>query len=370
MRRKKAMALLLAAWGLSLLPFKAAQAAAIDCPFRDAPFSQALPIVDILLSPQAKAVLERDVPDLFKALPPRFFTTQAPTFAAILTLDEMVASGRVPADQVARADAALRRLPVTAQDGQVRCARYDDDRPTFTLPAGRPRLLLFEKMTGFRDGPSVEAARSAFVDLAARRGWAIAVTDKGGAMNAQTLRQFDAVIWNNVSGDVLTLSQRQAFRDYIEQGGGFVGVHGSSGDPATFWPWYADTLIGARFAGHPMNPQFQDGRIMIEDGSHPVAQGLPDQWIMKDEWYSFRATPRATGARIVATLDEKSYQPGAALIMGDHPIAWSRCVGKGRVFYSAIGHRPETYTDPRYSRMLDNALAWVAAPRRKGPRCD
>lgn len=346
----------------------AAAPTVIDCPLRDAPFSSESPIIDLLLSPAAKTVLEREVPRMLKALPPRFFSTQAPSFASILSLEEMAGSGSLAKEQIARADAALRRLPVTAQDKVARCARYDNDRPTFDLPAGKPRLLLFEKMTGFRDTPSVEAARAAFVELARRRGWAIAVTDKGGAMNPKILRQFDAVIWNNVSGDVLTLSQRKAFRDYIERGGGYLGVHGSSGDPATFWPWYVDTLVGAHFAGHPMNPQFQDARVVIEDGTHPAAQGLPPEWVMKDEWYSFRANPRATGARIVATLDEKSYAPGA-LAMGDHPIAWSRCVGKGRVFYSAIGHRPETYTDPQYSLMLDNALAWVSASTKGSAGC-
>jgi type 1 glutamine amidotransferase len=52
--------------------------------------------------------------------------------------------------------------------------------------------------------------------------------------------------------------------------------------------------------------------------------------------------------------------------MGDHPIAWTRCVGKGRAFYAAIGHRPETYADPHYVTMLENAVAWAAS---RGSAC-
>ena len=126
-------------------------------------------------------------------------------------------------------------------------------------------------MTGFRDGPSVEAANAALRAMAQRNGWALVVTDKGGAITPSILRKFDAVIWNNVSGDVLTVTQRRAFEDYIAKGGGYVGIHGSGGDPVYYWDWYADTLIGARFAGHPMDPQFQDARVLVESSAAALA---------------------------------------------------------------------------------------------------
>jgi hypothetical protein len=59
-----------------------------DCPLRDAPFSIDSPLVDILLSPAAKAVLERAAPGRFSKLPERFAGTTPPTFAAILSLRE------------------------------------------------------------------------------------------------------------------------------------------------------------------------------------------------------------------------------------------------------------------------------------------
>ncbi len=85
---------------------------------------------------------------------------------------------------------------------------------------------------------------------------------------------------------------------------------------------------------------------------------------MYEEWYSFKSNPRAAGSDIIATLDEKTYDPtgmpGQDLRMGDHPIAWTRCVRRGRAFYSAIGHRPEGYSNPIYVRMLEQAIAWSA----------
>ncbi|MCB2079542.1 MAG: ThuA domain-containing protein [Novosphingobium sp.] len=336
-----------------------------DCPLRDAPFSESTPLIDILLSPAARATVEKELGVSFDQAPPQFLGTKAPTFAAILTLTEGAGLMRRPPEAIAKAAAALKSLPVTQADKVARCERYDSDKPSFILPEGKPAILVFEKITGFKDVPSFDAAHALLKELAEKNGWALVFSDKGGAMTPETLSRFDAVIWNNISGDVLTLSQRKAFRDYIEGGGGFVGIHGSGGDPVYFWDWYADTLIGARFAGHPRNPQFQEARVVVADSDHPAARDLPAEWRMTDEWYSFKTNPRDGGARIVARLDEKSYDPSAGfpidLGMGEeHPIAWSRIVGKGRSFYSAIGHVPATYEQPQHKAMLEDAIAWAA----------
>jgi type 1 glutamine amidotransferase len=336
----------------------------IDCPLRDEPYSIDSPLIDVLLKPEAKAVVEREMPQLLQRLPPRFFSTTPPSFAAIISLRTLTSFKPQPQETLAPLNQALAELPVTAADRAARCARYDIELPHIVVPKGKPRLLLFEKITGFRDLPSVEAAEGALRAMAERNGWALVVTDKGGSVTPATLKKFDAVIWNNVSGDVLTLTQRRALRAYIEGGGGFVGFHGSGGDSVHYWDWYTDILIGARFAGHPMAPQFQDARIIVEAGNSAITRDLAPGWTMNDEWYSFKTNPRTTGAHVIAALDETSYSPkgpdGQDLSMGDHPIAWTRCVGNGRSFYSAIGHRPETYSDPRHVKLLEWAIAWAA----------
>ena len=116
-----------------------------DCPLRDAPFSVQSPLVDLLLSPAARAVITAYVGDRLDKLPPRFGST-APTFAAILTLKEAAMLTGMKPETIALADAQLRRLPVTPADRVARCARYDNDVPRFDLPAGKQRygLLLNE----------------------------------------------------------------------------------------------------------------------------------------------------------------------------------------------------------------------------------
>ncbi|MBB5685973.1 ThuA domain-containing protein [Sphingobium boeckii] len=347
----------------------AAAAPVVDCPLRDAKFSIGSPLVDVLLSPAARAVLDQAAPGKFKNLPARFAGTVAPTFAAILSLREASGFLGLKEDGLRTIDTQLQALPVTPADKVARCARYDNDVPKFKLAKGRPRLLLFEKINGFRDGPSVDASHAALLAMAKRKGWAIAVTEKGGAINPKTLRQFDAVIWNNISGDVLTLGQRRALQNYIEGGGGFIAMHGSAGDPVYYWDWYVDTLIGARFKGHPQSPQFQEARVAVNE-AHPLAKVLPKEWRMTDEWYSFRTNPRDAGANVLLTLDESTYKPmgmmNLDLRMGDHPLAWTNCIGKGRMFYSAIGHVPATYSQPQHVALLEEAITWTAT---KGASC-
>ncbi|OZA61033.1 MAG: secreted glycosyl hydrolase, partial [Sphingomonadales bacterium 39-62-4] len=229
-------ALLLAASGAS------AAAPVTDCANRDTPFSAASPLVDVLLSEQARAVVEKAIPGKIAAMPPMFTGTTPPTFAAILDVKSAAGFFGTDAAKIAEIDAALRKVPVTDADRVARCARFDNEVPALTPTPGKPNILVFEKINGFKDTPSVDAAHAALIAMAARKGWALSFTDKGGAFNPQTLGQFDVVLWNNISGDVLTVSQRAAFKDWLEAGGAFVGMHGSAGDPVYFWDWYPDTL--------------------------------------------------------------------------------------------------------------------------------
>ena len=371
MRARLLFRSLAALLAVAAVPALAAARQVTDCPNRTAPFSASSPLVDLLLSAPARAVLERANPGRFDKAPPQFMGTKPPTFAAILSLKEARVFTGMSAEQVAAMDTELRRLPVTPADRIARCARFDNEVPDLHRVAGKPNVLVFEKINGFKDTPSVDAAHAMLGAMAERKGWALAFTDKGGAFNPRTLRQFDAVVWNNVSGDVLTLAQRAAFKTWLSRGGAFVGIHGSAGDPVYFWDWYPDTLIGARFAGHPRTKQFQQATVRV-DATHPLAKGLPADWQMTEEWYSFKSNPRLAGAQPVLLLDESTYSPNDPLMPGivmgaDHPLAWTNCIGRGRVFYSAIGHRPENYAVPQHVTLLENAIGWAATAKQACP---
>ncbi len=234
------------------------------------------------------------------------------------------------------------------------------------LPAGlkHPAILVFSKTNGFRHEEAIPAANKLFSDLAREKGWGYFQTENGATFSPTILAQFDAVVFNNVSGDVFTPAQRQALKAYVEGGGGFVGIHGAGGDMSYDWRWYVDDLIGAQFIGHPMDPQFQQAKVRIEAKDHPATRGMSDDWLRTDEWYSFAKPARKPGVHILATLDESSYRPkgmfGQNLVMGkDHPIVWWHCTGKGRTLYSAIGHQASAYSEPAYRQMLTGAIGWA-----------
>lgn len=250
---------------------------------------------------------------------------------------------------------------------------YETEAPPVPADLPRPAILVFSKTNGFRHEEAIPAANSLFARLAADNGWGIYQTENGAAFSPEILDRFDAVVFNNVSGDVFTPEQREAFKSFVEDGGGFVGFHGSGGDNEYAWRWYVDELIGAQFIGHPMDPQFQQATLRVEDKSHPATATLPDEWTREEEWYSFAASPRAKGYSVLLALDEASYKPeglmGQDLAMGqDHPMAWWHCQGRGRAFFSALGHKPEYYTEANNVALLLGATRW--ALRLEGEGCD
>jgi uncharacterized protein len=353
-----------------LVPSSSAQANAqspeVDCPAAFRTYSSGgTPLLDLMLDPAAKAVVDRDLPGFLAKLPPMLTKPAPPTLADILTIRVMSSEfSPIPEEALDKLDKDLARVPVTRNAAVARCARYDHTPPVLPDDLQHPAILIFSKSNGFRDDPSVNAAAAALKTIAGREHWSTFFTDNAAVFNAPALKRFDAVVWNNVSGDVLTVSQRNDFKNYVENGGGFVGLHGSGGDFFYDWDWYPDSLLGARFKAHPMSPQFQAAKLKIDDSKSPIVRGLQPEWTMTDEWYSFKTNPRKNGADVLVTLDESTYQPMAGkldLRMGDHPIAWTQCIGKGRSFYTAIGHRPESYTEPNTNRLIEQAVAWAAS---------
>lgn len=241
---------------------------------------------------------------------------------------------------------------------------YESVPPALPADLHAPAVLIFSKTNGFREDSAVRAANAGLADIARRRGWSAVFTENGAVFNPAMLPRFQATVWNNTSGDVLNAEQKQAFQTYIENGGGFVGIHGAGGDPHYDWRWYVEKLVAAEFIGHPLGPQFQRATIHVEDRNDPATRTLPEHWERVDEWYSFKISPRAPGLKVLATLDERTYNPKMFwkdIRMGaDHPVIWKHCVGRGRAFYSALGHAASTYQEPLHLAELEGAIAWAA----------
>jgi uncharacterized protein len=241
-----------------------------------------------------------------------------------------------------------------------------------------PALLVFTKTNGFRHTEAIPAGVALIEQLAKRRGWSVFHTENGAVFNDAQLAKFQATVWHQASGDVLNEEQREALKRFIQNGGGWVGIHGAGGDRAYDWPWYVNELVGAQFIGHPMGPQFQTATWRTESAQHPASAKLPATWQREDEIYSFdRSVRERPEFTVLVSVDESTYSPLEKLLWmkrslamkgGDHPMVWHHCVGRGRAFYSALGHQAKAYDEPEMKALIEGALAW--ALRVEGAGCE
>jgi type 1 glutamine amidotransferase len=201
-----------------------------------------------------------------------------------------------------------------------------------------PRVLLFTETAGFRHtsiGPAVAALERALPGATH--------TEDARVFRDGRLRRYDAVVFLLTSGDVLDARQQAALKRYVRRGGGWVGVH-SAADTEHSWPFYGTLLGGGRFASHPP-PSVATVRVDAPD--HPATRGLPASWTRLDEWYAFTSAPRA---HVLLTLTGPD----------EHAIAWWRRVGRGRAFYTALGHTDESWADPAYVGHVAGGIRFAA----------
>lgn len=214
------------------------------------------------------------------------------------------------------------------------------------------RVLLFSRTAGFRHD-AIPVAVAALEELGPANGYVAEATEDPGVFTTAGLSPFQVVVFVMTTGDVLNAAGQSAFEAWIAGGGNFVGIH-SATDTEYDWPFYG-ALVGAYFKQHPA---VQPADVVVEVATHPATAPLPARWRRTDEWYDFRANPRAN-VTVLATVDESTYSGGT---MGsDHPLVWAHSTsGGGRAFYTAMGHTTESYADATFRAHLAGALRWAA----------
>ncbi|MFB6553487.1 ThuA domain-containing protein [Streptomyces sp. NPDC056405] len=212
-------------------------------------------------------------------------------------------------------------------------------------------VLVFSKTAGFRHS-SIDDGIAALRSLGTANNFTVDATEDAQAFTTGNLAQYEAVVFLSTTGDVLNGAQQTAFEQYIQGGGGYVGIHAAA-DTEYDWPFY-EGLAGALFHSHPA---IQSATVEIEDRAHDATAHLGGTWQRTDEWYNYRTNPRTT-AHVLASLDESSYSGGN--MNGDHPIAWCKDYEGGRAFYTGGGHTDESFTDPAFRRHLLGGVRWAA----------
>jgi type 1 glutamine amidotransferase len=178
--------------------------------------------------------------------------------------------------------------------------------------------------------------------------------------NRKNLEYFDALIFTSTTGELdLTDDQKADMLSFIkEDGKGFVGVHAAL-DTNYKWPEYGE-MIGGWFDQHPW--MTFNAPIVTEDSSFPAVRHFPHSFMKRDEIYQPKEWSRDK-VNVLLSLDASKldYNNNPRIHRQDHDfaVAWSKMYGKGRVFYSTLGHTTESWNDPDVTKMYFEAIKWV-----------
>jgi type 1 glutamine amidotransferase len=185
---------------------------------------------------------------------------------------------------------------------------------------------------------------------------------KGGTKQskARNLDYYDAVLFYTNGETNMTPAQKQDLLDFIgKDGKGFIGVHTATAT-AYKWPEYGE-MLGGVFDNHPWN--IADAKIIVERPDFPAMKALKTGMTLHDEHYQMRAEPFSrANVDVLARIDTTSVDltnPNVHRTDKDFPVAWIKPFGKGRVFYSGLGHTDAAWDDPRVQTMFVEAIKWA-----------
>ncbi len=181
----------------------------------------------------------------------------------------------------------------------------------------------------------------------------------------ESLKKFDAIVLNNASGAWITPSDavaeklkahgdkkaielmlRKSLLDFVRNGGGIVAYHYALGGNR-HWPEFRE-MIGATVSGHPWN---EEVGVRVEEPNHPLSAAFSGKktFRIKEEVFQFSKPYARDKLRVLLSLDVKTTNMTVKWIKrtdNDFALAWVKSFGKGRIFYTALGHRTEIYWNP------------------------
>jgi len=166
--------------------------------------------------------------------------------------------------------------------------------------------------------------------------------------DAEKLSRY-AVIFPCWTMGSLSPEQGAGLQKAVRAGVGLAGIHGGMGDAFRGNLDY-EWMVGGHFVGHPHVGEYS---VRLTDRDHPITAGLPAEFTYESEQYYLLTDPA------ICLLAETDYLfEGRSCRM---PVAWTRPWGKGRVFYSALGHHPDEFSRfPEALKLTLQGTLWAA----------
>lgn len=197
--------------------------------------------------------------------------------------------------------------------------------------------------------------------------WTVEHSDDEQAFRRENLKKYDVIVFLNTNG-VLTEDPelRQSLLDFVRDGKGFAGFHAAG---ATFvqypkydqFPEFGVMLGGYEDGGHPWSPKDQT-HVRIDDPKHPLTAPFKGQpFVIEDEAFQFREPTLRDRLRVLVSIDTSKMDLSRRILPQrkqdlDFPVSWVKTYGKGRVFYTTMGHSAKAFQTPA---LLEHFLAGI-----------
>jgi hypothetical protein len=245
-------------------------------------------------------------------------------------------------------------------------------------PAHKVKALFLTQSMGFKHGPvtrgkeALAPAEIAMTQLGQQTGLfdLHCTQDAAADITKENLKNYDIVMFYTTLDLPISPSDLDYFiNDWLKQKGhGFVGFHSATDtyhDNETYWQ-----MIGATFVSHP----WTSGKVVtidVLDTEHPTSRPFGHEFKIKDEIYRYRHW-QPDKVRVLMTLNMEKCLP--LLKKGDlnqylkprtgkepysMPIAWVKDWGQGKVFYTNLGHNPETWTNKTFLKSVEGGIRWI-----------
>tara|TARA_B110000305_G_C19411490_1_gene625695 strand:- start:27 stop:860 length:834 start_codon:yes stop_codon:yes gene_type:complete len=223
----------------------------------------------------------------------------------------------------------------------------------FIYPKEARKVLVFSKAMGFAHKSIVTGKFALQVMADQVEAFEVEFSENIKDYSLDNLKKYDVLLFNNntkVEKFFKSDESREDILTYLNEGGGVVGVHAASDGG---WPKYTE-MIGGNFGGHPWTQNGMWG-FKVKEASCDCVKHYPETFEFKDEIYQYKDFNKSN-LRILLSLDMKhdaTLNAKKQLVQGEEiAVSWVQQVGKGRVFYTNLGHRHETWHDKNFLKHL------------------
>lgn len=240
-------------------------------------------------------------------------------------------------------------------------------------PAAKPHKVLYLTHSAGFNHPVLGLSEKTLAEIGEKSGAFKATCLEGYKQKAdkidlsmitpEYLEQFDAIIFYTTGELPLKPEQKKAIIEFVKGGKGFVGIHSATDycPKPDYWPEFVD-MLGPHFKTHGANdaPLF----IKVEEPKFPATKMLPSDWKIADEMYQVIEPVPRDKFRILLTVDTEKSDPANLkknkMEKGKvYEVSWCRDFGKGRVFYTSLGHRDDVWQNKLYQKHLLGGIEWA-----------